>query len=335
MLAAMLILLVGCAKNEFEVELDLDSKIEDNYRFVYHGSSKSQGIDVDVVVPVEKGKAVLKGVTRYPTLVYIYHGGRATPSAIFYAKRGDDIKITGDSPDPSLWLIEGNEISEQWSRWRKQHSQKLNTADPTKINNAVADFVKANPNAEVSTLLMLTSFDRRSNENLFITLWNSISSETRKDELVKLATRADRLTSGAEPTPGKIGVLKLHAMGDSLVEFKTSDRNATLIYFRRNSDKRGDNDKDTLEALTSLDKGQIAVISFESDSTAWLMRARGDSLEGKALNAWLPTAEASEEAISLRVPRTPWYIVTGKDGRQIYRGDDFEKARREYRRLAK
>ena len=334
-LAAALTLLAGCTKNEFEVKFDLDPKVEGNYRIAYHGTSKSNSIDVDAVVPVEKGKAVVKGVTRYPTLVYIYRGGDRTPAAIFYAERGDNIEITGDSPDPRLWTIEGNDISAEWSRWRKEHVAELASPDPAAGNKAVASFVKANPKSEVSALLMLTSYDRRSDEPGFVALWNSISDKARTEEIVKLAGRSDRLTAGAEPLPAKVSTLKLHAMGDSLVEMRASAGKATLLYFRRNADLQGEADADTVKALASLGKGQIAVISFETDSIAWLMRARGDSLAKKVVNAWMPAAEASEEAIALCVPRTPWFVVAGKDGRQLYRGADREKAAREFRRLVK
>ncbi len=108
---------------------------------------------------------------------------------------------------------------------------------------------------------------------------------------------------------------------------------ATLMYFMRNEDASVAVDMDTLRSLSRLDEEgkncRISVISFETDSLAWLSRMRADS---NMLNA-LPFGEASETAMGLGVTRTPFFIVADRKGRQVYRGDDGKRASGEFRRL--
>ena len=92
---------------------------------------------------------------------------------------------------------------------------------------------------------------------------------------------------------------------------------------------------DSLRHLLGEEKssrGRVAVIPFETDSVAWLTKARSDSLD-KALNAWIPIGEASEKVADMGVTRTPFFIVADTKGKQIYRGDQLKDALKTYRRL--
>lgn len=114
----LLLGLCGCRKNEFKVEFSLPDNINTTYTLIYYASDPSKGWIVEQVVPVQKGRAQGTLPTRLPALVYVMASGSTTPAAVFYAERGDDFKISGDSPDPVNWTISGNKITDRLTDWR-------------------------------------------------------------------------------------------------------------------------------------------------------------------------------------------------------------------------
>lgn len=329
------LVLAGCGKNEFNVEFKLNPKVSGNYRLVYYASDKRTGFMMDMVAPVDKGVNKTRCITRNPVLVYIFNVGDRRPAAAFYAERGDKVRIEGDEADPLTWKIGGNKINREWSEWRNANAALIRTGDVKGINAAVAKFVKANTDSKVSTLLLLTTYDRREDEAGFLKLWNSLDDDAKPASLVSLVGRTDRLTSAEVAPPAAVPLLRLHAMGDSLVDLNPRRYQATLLYFNRVDDGGTPGCADSLRHLLGEEKssrGRVAVISFETDSVAWLTKARSDSLD-KALNAWIPIGEASEKVADMGVTRTPFFIVADTKGKQIYRGDQLKDALKTYRRL--
>lgn len=335
-LLAVAMALTGCVKNEFAVDFSLDPKISANYLLRYYASDKNTGFWLENIAPVENGVYEARCITRNPALVYIFTAGATKPSAAFYATRGDKIKITGDRPDPATWEIGGNQINEDLTSFRKENATDIASGDPQKINAAVARFAKTNPDSEASGILVLTLYDRRIDEAGFSQVWNALGEKARSGKITELVGAADKLSPAKEGAPASIEKMQLHVTGDSLVELDPGKSEATLLYFRRSDEGGSHESADSLKALSAMpgsDRyGKIAAISFESDSTAWLMRARTDSAVG-IIHAWMPAAETSATAIALSVRRTPFFIVADKKGRQVYRGDDRAKASSAFRRL--
>lgn len=75
------------------IEFELSPEINANYKIAYYASDSRGGMLIETVAPVVGGKAVVKGRTVRPSIVYISGTGKI-PMAI-YAQRGHDIKITG------------------------------------------------------------------------------------------------------------------------------------------------------------------------------------------------------------------------------------------------
>ena len=336
---AMIAALLGsCTKNEFTVEFRLDPKVSGNYRLVYYASDSRTGFMMETLAPVEHGAAEAKCITRNPTLVFLYQGNGQTPAAVFYAERGDRIEITGKSDDPESWQIGGDKINTRWSEWRNANLAALCSGDPKRINDAVAKFVAADRDSRLAPLILLTTYDRRADHEDFLKLWNSIPEKTRSEELIQLVAASDVLSGGKIGRGQKLERMKLHAMGDSLVEYNPSEHAVSVLYFNRNNNQTSRADIDTLRRLAAgkdfAGKGRVVAISFDPDSVAWLTRARGDSIAG-ALHAWLPAGEASGIAMRLDVARTPWFIVSDRSVRRHYSGDDAGRAAVAARRLAR
>ena len=122
------IILSGCIKNEFKMIFTLPESVNSTYRIAYYASNSKGGINIESAVAVAAGKAEMRGVTRNPVLVNIYSGSADIPAAVFYAERGDEIRISGNGADPLEWDISGNEINSELSAWRLKNSKAIGAA---------------------------------------------------------------------------------------------------------------------------------------------------------------------------------------------------------------
>lgn len=333
----MQLLLPSCVKNEFKVEFNLPPGVNTSYRLFYYASDKRTGWYMENLATIDKGKGTADCITRMPTLVYVYSLGSVYPSVVFYAERGDKIKIEGKSDDPLEWDIGGNNINRDLSQWRKENLRFLKERNSEKINGAVADYVRKHTDSEVSTILLLTVFDRRADEKGYNDLWAMLEGDATDDDLVRLIGRSDQLDpSTAEFHP--VRAMKLYSPGDTLIAYDPRKYAATLFYFWRNGSSMRRETIDSLRKLTqSLDykgRGMVVSMSFDTDTTSWLTSVRSDSLQS-AVNAWCFAGEADSNIMDYGVPDTPYFIVADRKGRQTYRGSDYKSAAATFRKFLK
>lgn len=326
--------LCGCIRNVFSIEVTLPADLTHTYRVQYYAAVSDGGRFVESAIPVSAGKGRIDGVTRNPTIVYLFDAGD-TPVLIFYAERGDKIKITGKDANPATWSVAGNEENEAWSKWRLNNLKALEKRDPKEINRAVAAYVKAHPDTKLATLLMLTTFNRREDEPGYLELWNIIPEKVKTPQILMAAGRPDQPVSDIT-RPDDLGSLRLHAFRDTVITLDSKAGKITLLWFRRSENNLlTDEVKDSLRSLHrtfgNSSKLRIAEIAFEPDTVTWVREVLADSTGW--IHAIVPAAEASEEAMRLQVGRTPFFIVTDKTGKQCYRGEDIKAAVIEARKL--
>ena len=194
MAAALLTLLFGgCVRNEFDVEVSLPEKVSGHYSFLYYASDPAKGWFAEEMMMVEKGKGAVTGRTRNPSLVWIMDG---RPAALFYAERGDRIRITGDSENPASWRVKGNDVTGRIDGWRHSNRAALSSMDARKVNAAVSGYVRENPSDPVSAILMAVYYDRRADEAGFAATWKMLRDDALEKEWVDLVSRSDISTGG-------------------------------------------------------------------------------------------------------------------------------------------
>ena len=324
----MLLFLAGCMKNESKLLFELPADMNATFRVVYYASDKRGGTTLENVAVITKGKGELKCPMRNPMLIYLYPGTGQIDPIVLYAERGDDIKITGSSPDPATWTIEGNEIDRMLSEWRTANASILKKADPADTNKAVAQYVGENPQSPLSPLLLLTVFSRRHDETLFRRLWQSLSGDALDHTWSRIAARAD-IPSGSVTTPGRLKSMAVRSLSNGIDTIRPDSVKGALLFFWNN----GLNDRrqrfDSIKALAKefpdSSSRLIADICLDPDSLSWRSPLRSDSLKDVA-RLWIPAGLADRRIMALGVPRTPFFIVISPDGHQRYRGDDTSEA---------
>lgn len=74
---SILLLTAACRNNSFSLEFELSPEINANYKIAYYASDSRGGMLIETVAPVVGGKAVVKGRTVRPSIVYISGTGKS------------------------------------------------------------------------------------------------------------------------------------------------------------------------------------------------------------------------------------------------------------------
>lgn len=338
----MFLLSAGCVKNEFKIDFEFPKDHIGNYLLTYYAWDSRGGRWVEHTVSIQEGKSTADCITRLPTLVYISDASSPSNSMIIYAERGDKIKVVGEGRDMSTWIVKGDKISECWSEWRngaypKKHDKKA-------FEKSIEEYVKKNPSDQLSTILLLTEWNRRENPEGFVKLWNSIDKKARDPQIVEMCgapdllgveftTQADgKLMYGKDPG---IKVLALRSRDNGLDTLRFDKSNGSILYFYSENNSARRETADSLKALCKAypdsSKRVIADIYMDSDSMTWTSFIRRDSLKG-GVHAWQPRGLAEEDMVKMGVARLPWFIVKDKNGKETYSGDDLKEAVKGFRK---
>lgn len=343
-------ILAGCGKSQFKIRFEFPKDYQGNYLLTYYAWDSKKGFWVETTAPVQEGKAEIDAFTSRPTLVYISDASSPTNAITVYAEKGDEITLSGDNPDMLTWSIKGNKVSERWSTWRNANREALREVrlgtdtSSDKKEKAIAAYVEENPDDMLSTLLLLTEYDRRKNPEGFLKLWNSLGRKARDPQLTELAGAPDML--GVEfqvDADGRLALAREKILPEIVLRSKDngtdtlrySKTGATLLYFYTNNapDRRsvGDSIKALSKEYPDSAKRIIADISLEPDSIAWVSNLRGDSLT-KVIRGWMPRGVADRDMIRMGAVRSPWLIVADNKGSRIYSGQDLSEALRTFRK---
>lgn len=329
MLAGMM--LPGCGKNRFELEFHLPDSYDNPLRIQYFAYSSHQAFREEITIPVIGGKGKVMAPVAHPTVVYLYPGASSTPALMFLADKGETITISGENSNVPEWSVDGSDINREWSQWRKDNADALR-GQASEINKAVARYVEKNSDNPLSTLLLLTTYRRRDDENGYARLWKLLKGDATDMKYIRAVDRSDQQTSdysGSVP----IGEMRLYVKGDSMLNLSMEKSQGTLLYFWKGNASERIHTKDSLKNLYSrIEKDtlplQIADISFDIDSVGWSATIRRDSVNGKWPRAWSPAGEMNPALRALDVPFTPYFIVIDNGGVQKYRGKDFAEAKK-------
>ncbi len=302
--------LLSCTKPKFEVLFDLPESVHAAYTFTYYASSAKQGKWIETGVMVQGGRGKMTLPVANPAVVALSAGGNVI---YFYVERGNNVKIKGGSADIFSWEIGGNSINEDWSKWRRANAGAIGGGNAEKINKAVADYVKKNPENPLSALLLLYEYDRKEDNEGFLSLWKSLKGEAAKEKWITISGRTD-LYANSPLTPPDLKrkhtiILKSLVNGaDTIITGKVP----VAILFWRNSDNDRTKMIDSLKALRKAHPDSasfiIADVCFDPDSISWASPLGRDSLE-HTIRAWNPMAEADSVIRSLGVEKTPALIT--------------------------
>lgn len=332
-------LLAGCRNNRISLQFNLPQDFHSTIRIVFYASNSKGGATIENVAVVNNGTGKMDCPFVNPAIVYIYPNASQPRQIAIFARRGNEIAISGPSSNPYSWQISGNDINIQISEWRNANADALFKATPEEMNALVAKFVRENPASEASPFLLLTSFSRDDDDALFRSLWFSLAPEANAAFWSRLAARTDLLT-GYPRTPGRLYSIALRSLQNGMDTIRPDSAAATMLFFWQNTPNSSLR-KEWIDSIRALAKEFpdsssriIADACIEPDSLTWRSAISKDSLKNVA-RLWIPAGLADSRIINLNVPRAPFYIVFSRDGHQRYRGSDPSEALSAFRSLMK
>ena len=351
LLCLLCLWLAGCVKNQFEVSFSLPESVNSTYKLSYYASDPRGGLQVETAIAVAAGKGMATGITRFPTLVTISRGNADIPAAIFYAERGDKIKISGEGADPVDWKIEGNKTTASLSEWRLANKDLITAAISAsgdsaslrarrKLNAAVAAFVKSDPSQRAAALTLWSYYDAAIDPAAFASLQGMLEENGATADIAMLLARDD--TQSANPPltdpakhPVKSLILQSRDNNIDTLHLGKSGHPAIIYYWH----KEAPDYKTTLDTLRRLaawrpDSASMAIadVCLTPDSALWRNTLRNDSLR-HIVRAFAAQGLADKDVMNLGVRRTPWFIVLSPQGTIKYSGSDMAKSAAAFRKL--
>lgn len=326
-----LLLLTSCIKNEFTVDADLRGGGVQNLYIAYRAANSERSFVAEQAMPLSDGKFSLKGVTRYPTVMWIMSPARTLLYTV-YIEHGDDITIRGNYDNPAMWQIEGNDVMEEYSAWAHAHEAALRSGDPARINTAVAAYVRKHPDNSLAAFLLLSHFARQGREKEFNNLWGSLKDTDKavqmRDAFMALPTNEDGKAAALPLMP-----LSLPTAADTLMTVNPSGAKGTMLYFwHEASGKIHARAKDLLCEADTAKGLQGADIFMDADTVQWLQTGKTAGHANRN-SLWALGGETNLALRRLGIPSTPFIIVSDSKGRQLYRGCDVSAARRQLMKL--
>lgn len=348
-LLALMLMLTGCLKNEFQIKVALPESVSATYKVVYHAASPKGGRMMEAAIVIVGGKGELKGITRNPTVVALYSTINTLPSLLIYAERGEDINITGADSDPFSWDIDGNKVNKSLTEWRKKNIGLLTDAvnagggmDVSKarqaLNKSVAAYVKENQKSVASLMLLIYYYDASSDAKGYQNLLDLLRKNGVTDDYPDMAVRQDMITSTDISAGGgkrlKDIIVKAYSTNIDTLRL-ASGKHPTLMYFWRRGDILYREDIDSLKRIAAWrgDSAKMGIADFclDTDSMSWVNPVNTDSIK-HTLRAWAPRGIADPDIMQMGVGGTPWWIVTDAKGKILYSGEDKLKAIEQFRK---
>lgn len=331
------LLLLGCRKNEFTIEVSLPESVNSTYRVVYYASDARGGATIETALAVAHGKGELKCMAVNPQVVMIFEGSAPHPATAFYAERGDRIRISGESADASKWIAEGNATAEQMSEWRAGSSALFGKGDGDAVNAALEKLVKEHPSEPSTALLTAIYYDSTAKGPGAAVLLSKLTGEAAETETAPLLGRIEcaedsRKTTGRDA--GKHLVVQGEATGADTIRLR--EGKPVFILCRSFQSKGSAEAVDSLKSLIrdypDLKDSNFAELYLSADSLTWQTSLRRDTIRG-ALRARMARELADPIMIRLGVKAPAWYVVINGKGKISYSGSDLRTATSTFRKL--
>lgn len=316
-------LVVSCTKNELAVSGVLSEAAGQSLDIVYRASDKEKSFLVEETVPLDaSGKFSLKALTRYPTVLWILSANQGTLLMPVYAERGEELTIEGKYSEPRKWKVEGNKVMEQYCQWAQQNINALMSDSPSKLNEAIAAYVKKNPDSLTAAFILLTHYNIAGHEDEFNTLSASLKIDDEELSQMRRACMAPDIKSpAAADIPAS---LSLTSLKDSLTDIPLKGKGSTLLYFWREAPEK--EYRELLGKSIARTGGAAVCVFMDIDTIRWHQMLHSDTILNAATNVWAPGGEVNRALRPLHVPTSPYIIVTDDNGKVTYRGQDTEAA---------
>lgn len=310
------LMLGACTKNDFTVKARFTGSKNNSVLIAYRASDKARSFVVDRNIDLLEEGFTLKGITRYPTVVWIFCPFDGKLLMPVYAERGDELSITGDWQEPQKWKCSGNEVMEEYSAWSAANFKALKSNEPAAINKAVATFVKEHPDRKAAAFILFTRYVSSGHEAEFMALTRQLDLDEDDLKEMKAACMLPSYTPPASPR--QLPAIKLPDLSDSVVSLPSGKR--LLLHFWRQ--EPAEEMKSLLRRAAADTTVTVVGIFMDTDTARCCDILRTDSTMRADLNLRAIGGEVNPVLKPLGITLTPSLILTDRQGKILYKGSD-------------
>ena len=258
----------------------------------------------------------MQGNSKELTVVYIYSSKMKFLTHIAI-KNGETVNLHGTIADNYGITAEGGEINTEWNTFIRNNAEAFAKNDHKRTDKAIEDFVKANPENIVSTLLLTCDYAGKD----FAKLMETINENAKPEQITALY--ANDLQTFAEKE-ARIAPFSLYDDNDSLMtlDFKNDACNVLYFWFDSKDKQRGE----YVKKLKGIDgkSTKISDIYLNYDTTEWRTTLKKDSTNWRHYRTFAGAADKAIE--NLNVKGANFIIVADSTGKQLYRGQSADEA---------
>ncbi|MDE7124869.1 MAG: hypothetical protein K2O12_00090 [Muribaculaceae bacterium] len=309
------------APENFTIKGTLAGGETQSLRFIYYADGALRTIPG----AARDGLFEVRGSSKEPTVVDILSNDGHIVGRV-YAVNGDKIYCSLNRMAPWEIELDGTDVNARWAEFIRSHADFYSKGDSAGLNKAVADYIMANPEDVLSTLLLTTSYDCHRDPSSATRLLEAISADARPMSLVNGMIT---MLAGVSNRPDSIGAFRYYGRHDTLDVFNRRKAPLTFLSFTDapNSKQRADS---IISAFRMLNRKytdrrlQILDLSFDTDSFTWRRSIRPDSAKWR--QGWLPGSVATAGLENAAIVRVPWFVVADSSGLIVYRGGALTEA---------
>lgn len=304
--ALIALIFTACGGNQaFKVKGKIDGFSTQNLHIVYNDGAQLKAVTIAAI----DSKFEFEGNSPEGTVVEIFNNQRL-PIGIFFAKNGEEIEVELKATDRNYLKAKGDETSTKLADFLAQNSDDL--------NGAIARMVSKNPDSLLSAILLGYCYDPSKDPDEAWELYNLIDY-TGMPQSVNAGVK-EMMARYTEANT--VGEMRLLCAGDSMMTFSPADKGVTLYCFDSRS-LLPDSIKNQFDSIPSTNVS-IAFLRMRPDTLTW---GRSTSrLPERVVSLWAPAGAAEPCVANLNIVDIPYYIVADKEGKQLYRGNDFDAA---------
>lgn len=314
-------ILMGCSNENFRIVGELPDAKEQSLSAIYVNEAGVQSVKI----PIVEGRFELEGLSPNYTVLYLYDGKKNIITKIVL-KNGDKIKIKGTLKHRALLDIKGNDVMEDWNKFRKEnHLLYSEEGNETELDTKIEDYVENNGDKLASLVILLHDYSDLSNTERVHELLNMIKEEKREAQLMKayadmnaeLQKKSDR---------AQFHSFEFLNEKDSVQVFMPVRSKMSVIYFCSNDDAGRKEIVSELDSLYShygdKKKLQVADVMLDSDTTRWKRSVRREKKKWKRY--WAVGGMLNKSLKDVEIKSTPEFMVLDSVGQSVYRGDSIE-----------
>ena len=232
--AIVLGVLTSCSSSDFTIQAQLDGVPERIVIIAYNGD---HGI-VTERVTLEQGNSVTyHGSSEEYTLVSMWDQ-QGQLIAQLVAHNGDKMTVKSDGLQLPTTQVSGNEVTEQWMKFRKDNNQAYDSHDTAAIDRLIEQYIGQHPDKLLSTVLLVADYGQLDGGKRMRQLLQDIHAEVRPQ---RLTSTLEYLLQLQHDMPERISTLTLYRLGKGFEDLKANERATVLLFWSRNGRVKNSN----------------------------------------------------------------------------------------------